>query len=67
MLNAESVSQPYTLPENVRNALSQALQAMEFMGDTLNNLDALCMDDVEFVRPAFETIRKVLAAAPQKQ
>lgn len=66
MLKAEPVSQPYTLPENVREALTKALQAMEFMGDTLNNLDAVCAEDVEFVTPAFDAIRELLATAPQE-
>jgi len=59
--NTEQVSQPYTLPSDVRNALVLALQAMEFMGDTLNNLDAVCTEDVEHVTPAFEAVRAVLA------
>ncbi|HFT5300723.1 TPA: hypothetical protein ACGS5H_002528 [Escherichia coli] len=59
--NTEQVSQPYTLPSDVRNALVLALQAMEFMGDTLNNLDAVCTEDVEHVTPAFEAVRTVLA------
>ncbi|MGX9740994.1 hypothetical protein [Pseudocitrobacter corydidari] len=57
----EPVSQPYKLPERVTNALTLSLQAMEFMGDTLNNLDAVCKEDVEFVAPAFEAVRAVLA------
>lgn len=57
----ELVSQPYKLPERVTNALTLSLQAMEFMGDTLNNLDAVCKEDVEFVAPAFEAVRAALA------
>lgn len=33
---------------------------MSFMGDTLNNLDAVCEEDVEYVSPAFEAVRSVL-------
>nr|DAZ40051.1 MAG TPA: hypothetical protein [Caudoviricetes sp.] len=57
----ERVSQPYKLPVRVTNALTLSLQAMEFMGDTLNNLDAVCEEDVEFVAPAFEAVRAALA------
>lgn len=57
----EPVNQPYKLPERVTNALTLSLQAMEFMSDTLNNLDAVCEEDVEFVAPAFEAVRAVLA------
>lgn len=60
-LGAEPVSQAYKLPERVTNALTLSLQAMEFMGDTLNNLDAVCTEDVEFIAPAFEAVRAVLA------
>lgn len=45
----------------VRDALTKALAAMEFMGDTLNNLDAVCSEDVDQVTPAFESIRSLLA------
>ncbi|MEG6305909.1 hypothetical protein UXP06_15115 [Enterobacter ludwigii] len=58
---SEPVSQAYKLPERVTNALTLSLQAMEFMGDTLNNLDAVCEEDVEFVAPAFEAVRAELA------
>ncbi|HIE5440240.1 TPA: hypothetical protein ACXNQ3_001353 [Serratia marcescens] len=62
---AQPVSSGYTLPENVREALTLALQAMEFMGDTLNNIDAVCTEDVEYVTPAFNSVRELLAAAPE--
>ncbi|NWA63028.1 DUF551 domain-containing protein [Pantoea sp. B9002] len=53
------------LPDDARRSLNLALQAMEFMGDTLNNLDAVCPEDVEFVTPAFNAVRSILAdAAP---
>ncbi|EPF2286198.1 DUF551 domain-containing protein [Klebsiella oxytoca] len=55
------------IPDDARDALTKALAAMEFMGDTLNNLDAVCAEDAEFVAPAFEAVRRVLAAAPQPQ
>lgn len=55
------------IPDNVRDALEKALSAMQFMGDTLNNLDAVCEEDVEHVTPAFEAIRKLLAAAPNPE
>lgn len=54
------------IPDAARDALEKALTAMEFMGDTLNNLDAVCSEDVEFVTPAFDAVRRVLAAAPQE-
>lgn len=57
----ERVSQPNKLPVRVTNALTLSLQAMEFLGDTLNNLDAVCTEDVEFIEPAFEAVRAVLA------
>ncbi|HEJ9137722.1 TPA: hypothetical protein SML71_002056 [Serratia marcescens] len=67
--NSASVNQPvssgYKLPDNVREALTLALQAMEFMGDTLNNIDAVCTEDVEYVTPAFNAVRELLAAAPE--
>ncbi|MCU4144416.1 DUF551 domain-containing protein [Klebsiella quasipneumoniae] len=53
------------IPDAARDALEKALTAMEFMGDTLNNLDAVCTEDVELVAPAFDAVRSVLAAAPQ--
>lgn len=59
------VSGGCTLPDNVRQALTLALQAMEFMGDTLNNIDAVCTEDVEYVTPAFNAVRELLAAAPE--
>lgn len=62
---AQPVSSGYTLPDNVREALTLALQAMEFMGDALNNIDAVCTEDVEFVTPAFTAVRGLLAAAPE--
>ncbi|MGQ6249939.1 hypothetical protein ACUNF8_19270 [Serratia sp. IR-2025] len=62
---AQPVSGGYKLPDNVREALTLALQAMEFMGDTLNNIDAVCTEDVEFVTPAFTAVRGLLAAAPE--
>nr|DAE54889.1 MAG TPA: Protein of unknown function (DUF551) [Caudoviricetes sp.] len=64
---AEPVSQPYTLPANVIDALEKALQAMSFMGDTLNALDAVCEEDVEYVTPAFEAVREVLEFAEPTQ
>ncbi|ENY4831361.1 hypothetical protein ACR0WR_001460, partial [Serratia marcescens] len=64
-LLAQPVSSGYKLPDNVREALTLALQAMEFMGDTLNNIDAVCTEDVEFVTPAFTAVRELLAAAPE--
>ncbi|HBQ8570413.1 TPA: hypothetical protein L9A86_005135 [Klebsiella pneumoniae] len=54
------------IPGSVRDALEKALAAMEFMGDTLNNLDAVCTEDVELVAPAFDAVRSVLAAALQE-
>lgn len=54
------------IPDSARDALEKALAAMEFMGDTLNNLDAVCTEDVELVAPAFDAVRSVLAAAPQE-
>ncbi|MBP1132664.1 hypothetical protein JOE25_004270 [Serratia sp. PL17] len=62
---AQPVSQGCELPDNVREALTLALQAMEFMGDTLNNIDAVCTEDVEYVTPAFTAVRGLLAAAPE--
>ncbi len=54
------------IPDSARDALEKALAAMEFMGDTLNNLDAVCTEDVELVAPAFDAVRSVLAAALQE-
>ncbi len=54
------------IPDSARDALEKALAAMEFMGDTLNNLDAVCTEDVELVAPAFDAVRSVLAAAHQE-
>lgn len=62
---AQPVSQGCELPDNVREALTLALQAMEFMGDTLNNIDAVCTEDVEYVTPAFTAVRGLLPAAPE--
>ncbi|WP_217438725.1 hypothetical protein [Citrobacter werkmanii] len=56
----EPVTTAYKLPANVIGALEKALQAMSFMGDTLNEMDAVCEEDVEYVTPAFEAVRKVL-------
>lgn len=61
---AEPVSQHDKLPANVIDALEKALQAMSFMGDTLNALDAVCEEDVEYVTPAFEAVRQVLEGNP---
>jgi 2C-methyl-D-erythritol 2,4-cyclodiphosphate synthase len=55
------------ITDNVRDALEKAMNAMQFMGDTLNNLDAVCAEDVEHVTPAIEAIRKLLAAAPKPE
>ncbi|MBR7597076.1 hypothetical protein [Klebsiella variicola] len=54
------------IPDSARDALEKALAAMEFMGDTLNNLDAVCTEDVELVAPAFDAVRSVLSAAQQE-
>ena len=54
------------IPDSARDALEKDLAAMEFMGDTLNNLDAVCTEDVELVAPAFDAVRSVLAAALQE-
>lgn len=54
------------IPDSARDALEKALAAMEFMDDTLNNLDAVCTEDVELVAPAFDAVRNVLAAATQE-
>ncbi|EMH4028849.1 Uncharacterised protein [Klebsiella oxytoca] len=62
---AQPVSSGYKLPDNVREALTLAIQAMEFMGDALNNIDAVCTEDVEYVTPAFNAVRELLAAAPE--
>lgn len=67
MLKAQPVSEPYKLPYGVINALTLVLQAMELMGDTLNELDALCGEDVEFVTPEFEALRNLLAAAQARE
>ncbi|WP_418721908.1 DUF551 domain-containing protein [Enterobacter hormaechei] len=56
----EPVTTAYKLPANVIDALEKALQAMSFMGDTLNDMDAVCEEDVEYVTPAFDAVRKVL-------
>lgn len=72
MLQAEPVTTANKLgnspaiPDSARDALEKALAAMEFMGDTLNNLDAVCTEDVELVAPAFDAVRNVLAAAQQE-
>ncbi len=57
---SDPASQHDELPANVIDALEKALQAMSFMGDTLNALDAVCEEDVEYVTPAFEAVRQVL-------
>lgn len=62
---AQPVSQGGKLSGNVRETLTLALQAMEFMGDTLNNIDAVCTEDVEYVTPAFNAVRGLLTAAPE--
>lgn len=63
-MDTEKLNQPVSktnaLPASVVDALEKALQAMSFMGDTLNNLDAVCEEDVEYVSPAFEAVRSVL-------
>ena len=56
----KNAASPSGLPASVVDALEKALQAMSFMGDTLNNLDAVCEEDVEYVSPAFEAVRSVL-------
>ncbi|MDL5478935.1 hypothetical protein QSI24_06920 [Klebsiella quasipneumoniae] len=61
-----SACNPPVIPDSARDALEKALAAMEFMGDTLNNLDAVCTEDVELVSPAFDAVRSVLAAALQE-
>ncbi|HED3881199.1 TPA: DUF551 domain-containing protein [Enterobacter hormaechei subsp. hoffmannii] len=57
---SEPVTTAYKLPANVIDALEKALQAMSFMGDTLNDMDAVCEEDIEYVTPAFDAVRKVL-------
>lgn len=56
----EPVTTAYKLPANIIDALEKALQAMSFMGDTLNDMDAVCEEDIEYVTPAFDAVRKVL-------
>lgn len=60
------VGNSLVIPDSIRDALFKSLAAMEFMGDTLNNLDAVCTEDVGFVAPAFDAVRSVLAAAQQE-
>lgn len=60
------VGNSLVIPDSIRDALLKSLAAMEFMGDTLNNLDAVCTEDVGFVAPAFDAVRSVLAAAQQE-
>ena len=58
--NREACVELQSRAEAAERALTLALPAMEFMGDTLNNLDAVCSEDVEFVTPAFDAVRSVL-------
>jgi hypothetical protein len=60
------VGNSLVIPDSIRDALLKSLAAMEFMGDTLNNLDAVCTEDVGFIAPAFDAVRSVLAAAQQE-
>lgn len=57
---SEPVTTANKLPANVIDALEKALEAMSFMGDTLNAMDAVCEEDVEYVTPAFEAVRSAL-------
>lgn len=52
------------VPADVIDTLRLALDAMEFMGDTLNELDAATPDGIVRVTPAFSAVREMLAAAP---
>lgn len=49
---------------DVIGTLRLALDAMEFMGNTLNELDAATPDGIVRVTPAFSAVREMLAAAP---
>lgn len=66
VMTTNKFGNPPAIPDSARDALEKALAAMEFMGDTLNNLDAVCTEDVELVAPAFDAVRNVLAADQQE-
>ncbi len=57
---------PPAVPADVIGTLKLALDAMEFMGNTLNELDAATPDGIVRVTPAFSAVREMLAAAPTK-
>lgn len=48
-------------------ALELIYEAMNYMGDVLNNMDAVEDEDIEKTSPAFDAIRELLAAQPTKQ
>lgn len=50
----------------MKHGIEQRQEFPPAMGDTLNDLDAVCTEDAEFVAPAFEAVRRVLTAAPQE-
>lgn len=54
------------VPADVISTLRLALDAMEFMGNALNELDAATPDGIVRVSPAFSAVREMLAAAPTK-
>ena len=51
----------HALCDEMGEALEAASQAMEYMGDILNCIDATCEEDVERVAPSFDMVRAALA------
>lgn len=44
-------------------ALKLALEAMDYMGDVLNDMDVVFEEDEDAVMPAFNAVRSAIAAA----
>lgn len=47
--------------ETMRKALELALDAMNYMGDVLNNMDAATPEDIDATTPAFDAVRAALS------
>lgn len=61
VMAAAELRRLHALCDEMGEALEAASQAMEYMGDILNCIDATCEEDVERVAPSFDMVRAALA------
>jgi hypothetical protein len=63
----EATAHLFAAAPSLYEALTQAEQLLNHMGDILNNMDAVSAEDVQMATPIFETVRAALALARGEQ